>query len=110
MGHKFRLAQCFGQRSGNIFPKKDNNVFLIETYNIEYQLYIISMIKVKTSTFDTKLMINVEKLGYHNWPILGHKLGLAQCFGQRSGNVFLKQFTEKAIVATKSIDYYTWIF
>ena len=21
MGHKFRLAQCFGQRSGNFFPK-----------------------------------------------------------------------------------------
>ena len=24
---------------------------------------------------------------YHNWPILGHKFGLAQCFGQRSGKL-----------------------
>ena len=30
---------------------------------------------------------------YHNWPILGHKFGPAQCFGQRSGNIFLKKFT-----------------
>ena len=42
----------------------------------------------------------IEKLGYHNWPILGHKFGLAPCFGQRSVNIFLKKNHRKDRILT----------
>ena len=46
-----------------------------------------------TSTIDTKLM-NYRKIRV-DWSILGHKFGLSQCFGQRSGNFFPKTIHRK---------------
>ena len=46
-----------------------------------------------TSTIDTKLM-NYRKISV-DWSILGHKFGLSQCFGQRSGNFFPKTIHRK---------------
>ena len=57
MGHKFGLAQCFGQRSGNVFVKN------YREGNCSKKINVTVIIKVKTSTFDTKLM-DYRKMDY----------------------------------------------
>ena len=45
----------------------------------------------------------IKNIGNHNWPVLEHNFGLAQCAGQRSGEIFFKLFPQKlyTLMATK---------